>query len=210
MSKALLHDPTGFARMEHEFASVDTAFTVGHSLFISGVPTQDSIDLLTAAISDALVANLLTFFSTEVTYKNGSLVLSDGTSEIVGTSTINAAGSRSGHVAPLSAALVASIRTGDHYRGGHGRSYFAGFAADDTDTDRLWDASLVGSFETGWAAYCDSVASLTQDDLVVVFIGVVHRFRHKAELDPHTMSPLVGTKVQRRICSQRRRLGRLV
>lgn len=210
MSTLIRHDPTGFARMNHQFHSIDTSYESGHSLFISGVPTQDSLDLLCAAISDAFVANLLPFFSTEVTYANGQLVLSDGVDEMVGTSTIDEAGAASGHVAPLSACIVASMRTGDHYRGGHGRTYFSGFKADDTGSDRTWLDSLVGDFETGWAAYLADVAALTQDDLIVVFNGVVHRFRANVELNPHTMSPMTGSKVQKRICSQRRRLGRLI
>lgn len=210
MSKALLKDPLGFARLNHQFVTADTSFMTGHSLFISGVPTQDSIDSLCALASDVFEAHLLAHLAQETTYTNAQLILSTGTSEMVGTSTIDHAGLISGKVASLSLAVVASMRTGDHYRGGHGRSYFGGFTDDRTESDRLWNGAFIGDFETSWAAYLAGVAGLSQDALVVEFNGVVHRFSGKVELDPHTISPMVGSKVQRRICSQRRRLGRLI
>lgn len=210
MSTLVHHDPIGFSRFDHQWESADSHWQFGHGLLIIGTPTQAALDQLAADISSAFVASVLHRFSSQVTLKNGKLVYSTGFTEIVGTSTVNLPGTGETPMAVVSNCMVVSIRTGDHYRGGHGRMYLSGLPRAALDSDRTWDAGAVGEIETDIASYLAAVDALTGTDIDSVSVGVIHRFLDKVEKDPHTFSSYTGTKTQRRVCSQRRRLGALL
>lgn len=203
-------DPLGFGRITHKFTTSDGAWDSGHDVFLTGTPLQADLDQWCADASTAWFDNILGMLSSSCTYVGASLRYSDGTTEMEGTSTVLDNGGASGSGTPLSIAVVLSMKISSFYRGGHPRMYLAGVPESAIGSDKTFGSTFVGDMETGWAAYLDTVAGLTETNITSTAVGVIHRVSGGAPLVPPTFEPFTGSKVQRRICSQRRRLGALL
>lgn len=127
------------------------------------------------------------------------------------------AGVRTGDFAPASAALVVSYDIARRYRGGHPRSYFPFGTAGtyEAGSSKLWDSGFVTAVHTAaatWAATFPSgvIGSTTFTGLVNVSyvdknLNPVPPYRRTVPV----VDDITGLVAKQRICSQRRRLGKL-
>jgi len=195
--------------MSHLFTTGGANARCGHAVFITGTPLQSDLDDLCAQISARWEVNFKLYRSALWTYSNGELKYSDGTAELLGTSTVNAEGDVTGEACPASVAMVLSTRTADFYRGGHGRIYVPGWPSSSIASVQDFDAGIVAGMESSWADFLSDISGMTTTNITSVAPGVIRRHSGGVPLAPPTFSPYVGTKAQRRVCTQRRRLGRL-
>jgi len=120
-------------------------------------------------------------------------------------------GVRAGDFMPAGVAMVCSLEVNRRYRGGHPRKYLpwgtAGTMASGSTID--WDSGFVADCETKMTdimGYFQSGTggSTAWDQVVNVSYRTGHAVRGSAVVDPVT-----STIIRPRICSQRRRLGKI-
>jgi len=206
----LAQDPAGFTRVRYKWATGDTGFGCGHDMLVTGGPVQGDVDRLANDVATAWEPNMMANISSDITLETIEVWYSDGTTYIVGTKHVNGPGTNSAGLCPLNSSIVASLLTDEHYRGGHGRTYLPAPPKNKLLTDRSWDPAYQANVATGWAAYLEALNAITDSAFPTVTPGVIHRIRGGAELHPHRFAPYTGSRVQLRVCSQRRRLGRLI
>jgi hypothetical protein len=120
-------------------------------------------------------------------------------------------GVRTGDFLPSSAALVATCEITRRYRGGHPRKYLpwgtAGTLASGSSRD--WDSGFVTACASSFATMLSGMIGITEGGTTwATNVNVSYRsggvVRSSAVVDP-----IVGIRIAPRICSQRRRLGKV-
>lgn len=136
----------------------------------------------------------------------------------VATEPLDVTGVRTGDFAPASAAVVASWTINRRYRGGHPRTYFPFGTAGTYEalSAKLWDTGFIGAVGTAintWtgAWYGTIEAGTTFNNLV----SVSYVDKNLNPTPPYrrvtpVVDDIVGVVVKQRICTQRRRLGKLL
>lgn len=120
-------------------------------------------------------------------------------------------GVRAGDFNPSNVCMVASQEIARRYRGGHPRKYLpwgtSGTMASGSTRD--WDAGFVADCQSKFDTMCAAIVGITEgattwDQLVNVSYVTAGARRSTAQVDPIT-----AQIVRTRICSQRRRLGKV-
>jgi hypothetical protein len=120
-------------------------------------------------------------------------------------------GTRSGDFVPSNVAMVCSFEINRRYRGGHPRKYLpwgtAGTYA--TGSTNQWDSGFVADCQTYMEGMVAGLVGVTEgsttfDQLVNVSYRTAHAVRADAVVDP-----VVAVVIRSRICTQRRRLGKI-
>lgn len=134
------------------------------------------------------------------------------------TGTLVVTGVRTGDFAPASAAVVVSWTIDRRYRGGHPRTYFpfgtAGTYA--SASSKLWDPGFITNVETDIGDFVGSISAVTVG--ATVFEGLCNVSYVDKNLNPTppyrrttpVVDPIVAYVAKQRICTQRRRLGKLL
>lgn len=172
-----------------------------------GSPSGSDLDTLADGGYTAWEDNLLDFTSTANVLTQCVATVWDGGLELEGVHVASEAGTNDQEPVPGNVALVVSWKIREHYRGGKPRSYIAGCTRDKYASNAAWDDDFVAAVSTLAQSYLDDVNALTAGGITAVVASVVHFFSDGAALDPPQLSPLVGAAAQKRICTQRRRLG---
>lgn len=169
---------------------------------------QDDADRYIKIMRDAWVANVLAKQSHEVIL--GKVVGTDLTNAtgVVATSTDpDTPGTVFSNALPANAAMTVSWPIPRHYRGGHPRTYLAGFDLTLLSNANSWTAAAVTSLTTALTAFRATVNAAV--------IGVqparlvcVHRKKAHATLKPPVVDILGPPGIDNGVDSQRRRLGR--
>lgn len=121
------------------------------------------------------------------------------------------AGAISAEAVPPSSAWVASWGNAGFYRGGHPRTYFPGMPAGNLDTPggRLISGTFRATLQAAAFVFFENVANASTG-----WSGGTPGFIHAAEaracLTPPVFLSWDSVLVRQRLCSQRRRLGKLV
>jgi hypothetical protein len=127
------------------------------------------------------------------------------------------AGGRTGDFAPSSACVLASWGVNRRFRGGHPRSYFpfgtAGTYA--SGSSKFWDPAFIADVQTKLETFIGLIQGTTVG--TTVFENLVNVSYYDIALNPtppyRRTTPLVDDittlDVKQRICSQRRRLGKV-
>lgn len=145
----------------------------------------------------------------EITGWSGTDLTSD--TGAFGSITDSTFGGRSGDFVPASVAVVASLEINRRYRGGHPRKYLpwgtAGTYA--TGSTRDWDSGFIASCQSAITNILAdfigvSEGATTWDQVVNVSYRTAGAVRATAVVDP-----VVSSIIRPRICSQRRRLGKV-
>jgi hypothetical protein len=202
--------PAGWAHARILFAWGDDSPGIGVDLLIAGDPTSANLDDVMASILAAWVDTMLPLQTSGLYLAGGSIMYSDGTAVIEGTATADEPGGVDGGGLPANCALVLSGKLEEHYRGGKPRIYMPGVPSSALADNNLYTGTYTGDAETAYAGFNAEVNLISEGGASSVSQGVWHKVRDKVELDPWTFSPLIGTGVQKRVCSQRRRTGRLI
>lgn len=178
-------------------------------------------------------ANLTTYLTSDVEPATSTLFDAEGSTDLVGVSieaidlssstgasatvALTASGIRTGDFAPASAAVVCSWDIARRYRGGHPRSYFPFGTAGtyEASSSKLWDSGFIADVQTKvdtWMAalVTGAIGSTTFTGLVNVSyvdknVNPVPPYRRTVPV----VDDITGSTVKQRICSQRRRLGKL-
>jgi hypothetical protein len=127
------------------------------------------------------------------------------------------AGGRTGDFAPSSAAVLASWTINRRYRGGHPRSYFpfgtAGTYA--SGSSKFWDPTFIASVETRLNTFIGAVSGKTVSATTFEsFVNVSYYDKNSFPTPPYrrttpVVDAITAVTVKQRICSQRRRLGKV-
>ncbi|MGH6840456.1 MAG: hypothetical protein ACREDT_17055, partial [Methylocella sp.] len=102
---------------------------------------------------------------------------------------------------------VLGFQIEEGYRGGKPRMYLPFTGSDQIDTPRTFGDVYVAALQAAGASFIDDVNGLAPTGFDTVSIGVVHFFSGGVALAPPTFSPYLAVHAQKRICTQRRRLG---
>lgn len=200
--------PAGTARARIKGVNQETTWEVGYWLLLTGDPDFSDITTLATDIFGAWVDTLLTRQTNQTTTHEVAVEYFTGAGTILASSFADHTGPTSGGGAPASAACVLSWAIVDTYRGGKPRTYLPGVPLTALSTVRVLDDGYVADTRTAAANFLDAVNGFTTANITTCTLGVLHFFSGGLALDPPTFDPYIGVGVQKRVCSQRRRLGR--
>jgi hypothetical protein len=120
------------------------------------------------------------------------------------------AGTDSNAPLPVSCALVVSREIARRYRGGHPRSYLTGFCEERQADAKTWDATFVGEVAAALQTLCEYAGTLTVGGCSLEAQGVnVSYFTGGALRAVPVVDDIDSFVGKDRICSQRRRLGKM-
>lgn len=185
----------------------DSTWANGFWLLTTGVPGGTDLADLATDIYGAYETRFLPNFSDDchMTECTVEYFTSDGS--IPAAAFADHAGANSHFTSSASVAAVISWGIEPVYRGGKPRTYLPSVPQDKRATARTLQDDFVSSLTTGAAGFLGDVNGLAPGSIETVTLGVVHFFSAGVALDPPTFDPFVSASCQKRICSQRRRLG---
>lgn len=172
-----------------------------------GSPSGSDLDDLADAVFTAYEDNLLDWTNTFNHCTSCTAVYYTGTAQLEGFHSGDEVGLASGSLYPVSAAVVVSWHIPEHYRGGKPRTYLPGAIVTDAGTASSWADDFVASRNTDAASFLADMNAITAGGITSVEFGVYRFFSGGVALDPPTFSAFTSGQVQKRVCSQRRRLG---
>ena len=73
--------------------------------------------------------------------------------------------------------------------------------------NRSWADGYVSTLNTGAQGFIDAVTAIAIGGIDSIALGTIHFFRDGAALAPPVFDPFIGASAQKRLCTQRRRLG---
>jgi hypothetical protein len=182
-----------------------------HVQYSGSAPSSSALSAYLAAIEGAVA----TAYSAEMSVDNEftGLEITDLTSDLGATASLSAStfGTRTGDFNPANVAVVISTHISRRYRGGHPRKYLSwgtsGTFASGSTKD--WDPGFItaceGSFNTMLAAFIGVTESGTT---FATNVSVSYRTAGAVRVTA-VIDPIVGTTMAPRVCSQRRRLGKV-
>lgn len=202
--------PAGVARVSWKFTMESALATSGMWALITGAPTGADLAALATDLYGVWETNILPLqqagvnqVECEVRYWNGSSW--DSASAFA----VHAGGS-AGNTTTANAAMLISWGILSSYRGGKPRTYVIGIREADLADSRLLTDAKVTALSAAGAGFLDDANAITTTNITSVSMGTVHFFRAGAALAPPTFDPYLSASGQKRVCSQRRRLGREV
>lgn len=133
---------------------------------------------------------------------------------VTGTDATPVSGGIAGSYLPANIAMVLSWRISVRYRGGHPRSYHAGWADTWTASATQWNATDLAAYQTEASAFLTAINAIVTAPFSSVTLGVLRQFAHGGSetkpptfLDPPVFQAFSSVIVKPGIATQRRRLG---
>lgn len=184
--------------------------------------------------SPPAAANLTSYLGTYFNIATSIMFNAEGSTDLIGvtteaidlssdtgasaTETFTATGTRTGDFAPASASVVTSWTIGRRYRGGHPRTYwpFGTAGTYEAGSSKLWDSTFIGDVETKVGAWQAAITNVTVAATVFNDLVNVSYVSKEVNPDPPYRRPtpvvdvITAAVVKQRICTQRRRLGKLL
>lgn len=163
----------------------------------------------------AIATPIETAYEAEMSVDNEltEYVITDLTSSTGATSSLarSAFGSRSGDFNPASVAVVISNHINRRYRGGHPRKYLSwgtsGTFASGSTKD--WDSAFITDCEAKYTAMLAGIVGVTEGGTTFsVNVSVSYRNAGAVRVTA-VVDPIVSSSMATRVCSQRRRLGKV-
>ena len=200
---------TGFVRAEYLVDDMPASCTIRLAYIVSDSPTSGDCAALASALEPAfanpsLQGNLSAqciLSELVVGYNFGDSV------EIQGGVALSDPGLISGAGCPLNSAVVVSLHTGERYRGGKGRIYLPGAPQSALLTLREWTSDFTSALLDGANTLISDINGASSSPFTSVTACVRHQFRGGTALAPPVFTPITSVSIQRRVCTQRRRLG---
>lgn len=139
----------------------------------------------------------------------------DGSGGMVeGADATPAPGDQAGSFLSAQVALIISWRLAVRYRGGHPRSYLAGWPTTALLAANNWQSGVVTATQTRVSTFLTNINGLTPTGFSSVTLGVLRQFANKGSeakppnfLDPPQFRPFTSAVVKPGLATQRRRLG---
>lgn len=168
-------------------------------------PAADLLALATG-IRAAYVTNFIPRHSS--TFHLKEVVAQDLSSDTgpISTFTGDTAGANGGVAFPAQVALCVSWTTDLHFRGGHCRSYFGGFAVTDAQDSTTWSSTVVTAWASAAVAFSNAIKALPPGGGPQ--LGMLSRVKNNVPRVPPLFQAVTGARVDTRIDTQRRRLGK--
>lgn len=199
--------PEGALRIRYFGTYDDSTWANGFWALTTGSPAAGDLSDLATDFLGAFVTDFLPSFHVNAAVTHCDLEYFTSTGSVPASSYDTNFGSDSSARLPASAAGVISWGTDERYRGGKPRTYLGGRAEGTLDTARIWKDSFVSQLSTDGAAFMGHVNAFTSGGLTTVTLGVYHFFSGGVALAPPTFAPFLSANGQKRVCTQRRRLG---
>ena len=199
--------PDGIVRAVLEGTHGGEPWSIGHWLQIDGSPSGSELNDLANGLYTAFDDNLLDPLSENLTLTHAKVTWFNAGGEFEGNHFASEPGTASADELTNQVALVLTWLIASHYRGGKPRSYLPGITMDKLATPRSYTDDFVAAYSGLAQDYIDDIAALSISGISSVTIGVLHRWRNFNALDPPDFEAFTGAKAQKRVCTQRRRLG---
>lgn len=203
--RADLVDGQGFFRFEGNYQGKPWSNTIYCTFDRSGDPADPAA--VASDAFDAWAASLLVSMKEDNHLTKCTFVYHDGGFLLEGAHIGSEDGGAIGEGVNTQVAVVVSWRIAEHYRGGKPRSYLAGAPYEGLDTYSSWSDDFVTTVSAHAVDFIAAMNAIDGNGFDVILIGVMHFFRAGAALDPPEFSPFITGAVQKRVCTQRRRLG---
>jgi hypothetical protein len=188
----------------------DTSWATGAWLLISGVPSPGDLATLATDLYGIYEARILPHVGAGCTLTEVHLEYFTAGGSIVAESFAVHSGGDSSSALPANVAAVISWGILTTYRGGKPRNYIPGICSAALISRRLYSDTFVGLMQAAGASMLSDINALTTGSISAVSFGCVHFFRSGVALAPPTFDPYLSASAQKRVCTQRRRLGREV
>jgi hypothetical protein len=189
-----------------ESAIVANVFKLKYS---GSAPSNSTCDAIAAHVGDKWDADVMEHLS--VNYHVTLTTCTDLTSRTAGSgSSITAhAGGHTESVMPANCALLWHWHSPVRYRGGHPRTYVPGLTADRLDNNQVISDASVTTFDTDQGAFVADVVGFSSGGCTITAFALA-RIDH-APTPPTLIATydLEPAGVAKRVCSQRRRLGKV-
>ena len=202
-------DPAGFAKYKYVITDGHGSVYPGIELLLTGAPTLADLDTLAAEILTNFSDNFVTQLHPDWTITGAQLLYSDGSTILEGTATAAVTGTFGGTKLPRSTCVVSHYQIEDYYRGGKPRTYWPFWVASQMASSTTWNGAAVGDLEGMIQDHLDAIAAFSSTAIPTCTPGCIRRVASGAPLVPPQFFPYVGSRVDSRLCTQRRRLGRL-
>jgi hypothetical protein len=174
---------------------------------ITGALTFPTLPTFATDMYAQFQTHLLPPLSTLVSLNECHVVYYDGAGNPDGSSSSVHNGSAAGDSLGANSAIVTSWKIPATWRGGKPRSYLPGIPVTGLYDIRLLGDAFIGTVQTAALAFLNGVNALTLSGVTQVRLGTVSFQHANAWRTPPVFFEYVGVGVQKRICSQRRRLG---
>lgn len=173
-----------------------------------GEPTPANLNEMAQFWGDAWAVNVTSKMS-----NNSQMTLCEfsyygaGDDLLKGSATFSITGTNVGVVDPAQSAAVISWLVQVGYRGGHPRSYVAGTTVTQRQTTSTFTAAFLSSLKAGADTFRLNVNGHTNPSFSSLQLGTMSFVRNKAWRTPPIFIPYIGSHVDGRVDTQRRRLG---
>lgn len=175
----------------------------------SGVITSSDLTTLVQAIGTKYATRFGPFISNAATITDAFGVLWNAPDEPLAVAAhVGGGGSATGQFLPASIASCIGWFIPAHYRGGHPRTYLPGVTATMISTQKLFAAAHITGLENAANLFHSDVEALTAPNVTSVSHGVISYVRDKAWRTPPVFYRITSARVDQRIDTQRRRLGK--
>jgi hypothetical protein len=199
--------PAGIAHARIKGTYGDTTWATGFWLLVGGDLVFSDVTDLATDMFGIFETTLLTQLDNDCVETECDVEYWDGTGTMLSSVFGSHAGGVSGGGFGASTAAVLSWAIAPTYRGGKPRNYLPGIPIGAASSQRLFTDVFVSSLQAAAGDFLDAVNGITSTNIDSVSLGVVHFFSGGVALAPPTFDPYLGVGVQKRYCSQRRRLG---
>lgn len=199
--------PAGVAHARIKGTYGDTTWATGFWLLVAGDLVFSDVTDLATDMAGAFETTLLTRLDNDCVMTECDVEYWTGVGNMLSSVFFSHAGGQSGGGFGAGTAAVLSWALAGSYRGGKPRNYLPGIPIAAAATQRLYTDAFVSALQTQAAAFQAAVNGISSTNIDSVSLGVVHFFSGGVALDPPTFDPFLGVGVQKRYCSQRRRLG---
>lgn len=203
-------DPAGFCKVKYVYTDTDGAIYPGMEGKLVGSPSTPNLQSLVDAIAAAWSTRLRAETAPHWTLGKARLIWSDGTIEHLVESSLNLAGTLGSTVTfPRSACLVTGYQISSFYRGGKPRTYWPSPCRYASGSDTHYDSALVADYVTAITNLISDVNAYTGTGVTSFTLGAIRRHRLGAPIVPPEFYAYGAVHGDTRICTQRKRLGRL-
>jgi hypothetical protein len=195
---------------KHEFLWTQAgipAANVFHSAYTGGPPDTSDLEALATAINtDWWASPQRADYPSTTVFVGHRITDLSSDSGAVGEVAVGTPGTAEDDPISAQACVLINHTIARRYRGGHPRTYFPPPAWGGLATPSTWDAGIISDFTAAWL---DIVGALTgfssgTTDWTGV-VSVSYRTANAPRVDP-VVDPIVGSSVNGRVCTQRRRL----
>lgn len=181
----------------------------------ASTPTAAQVNGLAAAFHSAYNARLMAGRSNLCAQVQTLAQWNDGAGGMVdGSNATLHNGTFSGESVPMNVAAVVSWRLSVRYRGGHPRSYLAGFADAARADEVSWNTTNITAWSSQVSNFLSDINALTPTGFSSVVLGVLRQFAGGGSethpptfLNPPVFRPFASAVFKPGIGTQRRRLG---